>query len=129
MHNEPAWISERIESTLGMFLKPDEDGSSLFDKLGEKFGRSIKGGLMGHASGEDRHEKVLETRVVTALMDKVPELKIGMAALKEFGLGDIATPENMPALLQLADKYGLGKFLKGNSPGGSSSSVNYGGEE
>ena len=123
-HNEPPWLEGRIENTLGIFLEPGEDGKTGLDMIGEKLGRSIKGGLMGHASGEARHEKMLETRVIGALMDKSPEMKIGMQVLEKFGLGDIATPENIPALLSLANKYGLFGMLKGNP----SQSEGYGGK-
>jgi hypothetical protein len=95
----------------------------MVDIIGEKLGASIKGGLMGHASGEARHEKMLEKRVFGAVLEKSPELQIGMKALESFGLGDLATPENLPALLSLANKYGLFNMLKGNSPEESRSGV------
>ena len=110
----PPWLDEKIESTFAVFLEPDDQGRNMVDALGERLGRSIKGGLMGHASGEARHEKMLEKRVIGALMDNSPEMKIGMQVLDKFGLGDIATPENLPALLNLANKYGLFGLLKGN---------------
>jgi len=45
-----------------------------------------------------------------------------MSVLEKLGLGDIATPENLPALLGLAQKYGLLGFLgKGSNPGQSQS--------
>jgi len=122
-HNEPVWLEERIEGLLSTFFEPDENGKNMVDQIGVRLGASIKGGLMGHASGEARHEKMLEGRVFGAVMDKSPELKIGMEALKQFGLGDLATPENLPALLSLANKYGLFGMLKGNSPGSSSEGV------
>jgi len=124
-HNEPPWLESRIEGLMETFFKPDEEGSSVIDAIGERLGRSIKGGLMGHASGEARHEKMLETRVVGALVESSPELKIGMVALEKLGLGDIATPENLPALLSLANKYGLFGMLKGNP---SQSGHDYGGK-
>jgi hypothetical protein len=92
----------------------------MVDAIGARLGASIKGGLMGHASGEARHEKMIEKRVFSAVLDKSPEMKIGMKVLDQFGLGDLATPENLPALLQIANKYGLFGLLKGNSPGESS---------
>ena len=125
-HNEPPWLEARIEGLLGTFFKPDEKGQNMVDLIGERLGRSIKGGLMGHASGEARHEKMLETRVFNAVKENSPELQIGLKALEQFGLGDLATPENLPALLQIANKYGLFGLLKGNSPGQSSES--YGGK-
>lgn len=114
-HNEPPWLEERIKGLLGTFFEPDENGKNMVDAIGERLGASIKGGLMGHRSGEVRHERMLEKRVVGALMDKSPEMKIGVQVLEQFGLGDLATPENIPALLQLANKYGLFGMLKGNS--------------
>ena len=123
-HNEPPWLEERIEGLLGTFFKPGEDGKNMIDLAGERLGRSIKGGLMGHASGEARHEKMLEKRVFEAVKENSPELKIGLQALEQFGLGDLATPENLPALLQIANKYGLFGMLKGNP----SKSSEYGGK-
>ena len=126
------FINQKIEDLLSTFFKPDEDGKNMIDMVGVRLGASIKGGLMGHASGEARHQKALEGRVFQAVMDKSPELKIGMAALEQFGLGDLATPENLPALMQLAQKYGLFGMLKGQNPGGGSPAggqVVYGREE
>ena len=128
-HNEPPWLADRIEGLLGTFLEPDEQGKNMVDLIGERLGKSIKGGLMGHASGEARHEKMLEGRVFQAVMDKSPELKIGMQVLDQFGLGDLATPENLPALMQIAQKYGLFGLLKGNPSAGSNPAVIYGREE
>jgi len=120
-HNEPPWLENRIEGLLGTFFEPDENGQNMVDMIGVRLGASIKGGLMGHRSGEVRHEKALEKRVLQAVMDKSPEMKIGMQVLEEVGLGDLATPENMPALMTLAKKYGvfdmIPGLLKGNSPG------------
>ncbi len=116
-HNEPPWLEARIEGLFSTFLEPDESGKNMVDLVGERLGASIKGGLMGHRSGEVRHEKAIEKRVFQAVIDKSPEMKIGLKALEEFGLGDLATPENLPALLQIANKYGLFSLVKGNSPG------------
>jgi hypothetical protein len=122
-HNEPPWLEARIDGLLGTFFEPGPEGTNLIDMIGERLGASIKGGLMGHKSGEARHEKMLEKRVFGAVLEKSPELQIGMKALESFGLGDLATPENLPALLSLANKYGLFNLLKGNSPGESRSGV------
>ena len=116
-HNEPSWIEARIEGLLSTFFEPDENGQNLVDQIGVRLGASIKGGLMGHKSGEVRHERAIEKRVFQAVVDKSPEMKIGLKVLDEFGLGDLATPENLPALLQIANKYGLFGMFKGNSPG------------
>ena len=114
-HNEPPWLEERIEGLLGTFLEPDENGKNMVDLIGVRLGASIKGGLMGHASGEARHEKAIEKRVFQAVVDKSPEMKIGLKVLEDLGLGDLATPENLPALLQIASKYGLLDRSKGNA--------------
>jgi len=116
-HNEPPWLEARIEGLLGTFFEPDENGQNMVDMIGNRLGASIKGGLMGHKSGEVRHERAIEKRVFQAVVDKSPEMKIGLKVLDEFGLGDLATPENLPALLQIANKYGLFGMMKGNSPG------------
>jgi len=116
-HNEPPWLEQRIEGLMGTFFEPDENGQNMVDMIGVRLGASIKGGLMGHKSGEVRHERAIEKRVFQAVVDKSPEMKIGLKVLDEFGLGDLATPENLPALLQIANKYGLFGMMKGNSPG------------
>jgi len=117
-HNEPVWLEERIEGLLSTFFEPDENGKNMVDQIGARLGASIKGSFMGQRSGEVRHEKMLETRVFDAAVENIPELKIGMAALEKLGLGDIATAENAPALLGLAQKWGLLGFLgKKNNPG------------
>jgi len=116
-HNEPPWLEARIEGLLGTFFEPDKDGQNMVDMIGNRLGASIKGGLMGHKSGEVRHERAMEKRVFQAVVDKSPEMKIGLQVLDELGLGDLATPENLPTLLQIANKYGLFGLMKGNSPG------------
>ena len=117
----PPWIDEKIEGFLSTFLQPDEEGKNLVDHLADRFGRGFRMSLLSQKSGEVRHEKMLEKRVFDAAMEKSPEMKIGMQVLDKLGLGDLATPENIPALFKLADKYGLLGMLKGNSPGSESS--------
>jgi len=113
----PPWIDEKIEGLTATFLQPDEEGKNIVDYLAERFGKGFRMSLLAQKSGEVRHEAAIEKRVFEAALDKSPELKIGMKVLDELGLGDLATPENLPALLQIANKYGLFGFMKGNSPG------------
>jgi len=119
--HRPAWIDETVEEYMETFLKPNPDGDSLIDgivdKVSERFGKGFRMSLMAQKSGEVRHANMIEKRVFEAALDKSPELKIGMKVLDELGLGDLATPENLPALLQIANKYGLFGLMKGNSPG------------
>jgi len=118
----PPWIDEKIEGLMSTFLEPDEEGKNIVDHLGDRFGKGFRMSLLAQKSGDARHEKMIEKRVFSAAMEKSPELKIGMKVLSELGLDDLATPENLPALLQIANKYGLfSGFLKGNSPGESRS--------
>ena len=70
--------------------------------------------LLAQKSGEVRHQKAIENRVFQAVMDNSPEMKIGMKVLEQIGLGDLATPENLPALLQIVQKYNLFGMLQGN---------------
>jgi len=113
----PPWIDDKIEGLTATFLEPDNEGKTMVDYIADRFGQGFRMSLLAQKSGEVRHEKMIEKRVFTAAVDKIPELKIGMKVLDELGLGDLATPENMPALLQIANKYGLFNVLKGNSPG------------
>ena len=113
----PPWIDDKIEGILSTFLEPNEEGKNLIDHLADRFGKGFRMSLLAQKSGEVRHTKAMENRVFKAVMDKSPEMKIGMKILEEFGLGDLATPENLPALLQIAQKYGLFSMVQGNSPG------------
>ena len=117
----PVWIDDTIEEYMETFLKPSEAGISLLDgvvdKVADRFGKGFRMSLMAQKSGEVRHEKAIEKRVFEAAMEKSPELKIGLKVLDEFGLGDLATPENLPALLKIANKYGLFGMFQSNSPG------------
>jgi len=113
----PPWIDEKIEGVMSTFLEPDEDGKNIVDHLGDRFGRGFRMSLMAQKSGEVRHNKAIEERVFNAVVEKSPEMKLGMKVLDELGLGDLATPENLPALLQIAEKYGVFQMFKGNSPG------------
>lgn len=112
--NAPPWIDNKIEGLLSTFLEPDEQGKNVVDYLADRFGKGFRMSLLAQKSGEVRHEKAIEKRVFQAVMDKSPEMKIGLKVLDEFGLGDLATPENLPALIQIANKYGLFGMLKGN---------------
>jgi len=116
-HKAPPWIDEKIEGLTSTFLEPDEEGKNIVDHLADRFGRGFRMSLLAQKSGDARHEKMIEGRVFEAALEKSPELKIGMKVMEEFGLGDLMTPENMPALLKLANKYGLFGMMKGNSPG------------
>ena len=113
-HNAPPWIDAKIENLLGTFLEPDEEGKNLVDHLADRFGRGFRMSLLAQKSGEVRHEKMLEKRVFEAVKSNSPELQLGLKALEQFGLGDLATPENLPALLALANKYNLFGMMKGN---------------
>lgn len=119
----PVWIDETIEEYLETFLTPNKEGVSVLDGIVEKvaarFGQGFRMSLMAQKSGEVRHNKAIENRVFEAVIDKSPEMKIAMKALEQLGLDDLATPENMPALIQIANKYGIFGMLKGNSPGSS----------
>jgi len=119
----PPWIDEKIEGLTATFLQPDEEGKNIVDYLAERFGKGFRMSLLAQKSGEVRHERAIEKRVFQAVVDKSPEMKIGLKVLDEFGLGDLATPENLPALLQIANKYGLFGSMKGNSPGESHGNV------
>ena len=112
----PVWIDETIDELMEGFLKPDEEGKNVVDHLAERFGKGFRMSLLAQKSGEARHQKMLENRVIGAVMDKSPELKLAMSALEQFGLEDIATPENMPALLNIARKYGLFEYAQGLTP-------------
>lgn len=119
----PAWIDETVEEYMETFLAPNKEGVSVLDgvveKIAERFGRGFRMSLMAQKSGEVRHTKAIENRVFEAVVDKSPEMKMAMKVLEQLGLDDLATPENMPALLQIANKYGLFGMLGGNSPSSS----------
>lgn len=119
----PPWIDEKIEGLTSTFLEPDAEGKNIVDYLAERFGKGFRMSLLAQQSGNVRHEKMIEKRVFDAALEKSPELKIGMKVMEEFGLGDLMTPENMPALLKIANKYGLFGLMKGNSPGSSQGNV------
>lgn len=108
-----SWLQNKIEA----LVVPDaESGMSFIDALGARLGQGFRMSLLAQKSANVRHEKMIETRVFDALKNNSPELKIGLQALDQLGLGDLATPENLPALLQVAQKYGIfGQFL-GQSP-------------
>lgn len=114
----PPWIDDKIEGVLATFLEPDAEGKNVVDHIADRFGKGFRMSLLAQKSGEARHQKAIENRVFEAVMEKSPEMKIGMKVLDELGLGDLATPENLPALLEIANKYGLFGLVnqKKNSP-------------
>lgn len=117
IRHRPVWIDELIEEGGDLLFKPDESGKSLIDHLAARFFQSAKMSLLAGRSGEVRHQKMIESRVFDALKDKSPELKLALSALDQFGLGDLATPENLPALITVANKYGLfNQFVGKNTP-------------
>lgn len=98
------WVSEKIK----VMLTPDpESGMNFVDALADRFGKGFRMSLLAQKSGVARHEKMIEGRVFDALKENSPELQLGITALDKLGLGDLATPENMPALLKVAQKYGI----------------------
>ena len=129
-NSQPKWLNSLIENTsetaldkindfidgkIEQFLLPDESGNNFVDLLAQRFGKGFRMSLMAQKSGEARHHKMIENRVFDALKQNSPELNLGLKALEQFGLGDLATPENLPALLQVAQKYGLfGSFINEN---------------
>lgn len=121
LHTRPKWIDETMED----FFKPDEEGKNIVDLIGEKFGRSFRMSLLAQKSGDVRHAKMIESRVMSAAVDHVPELKMGLKILKQFGLEDLANSEDLPYLLQLAKKYGIFGNL-GLGPQKEKSSSDYG---
>lgn len=132
---EPEWLNEFVEDKkvsviegandfidqkIASFMAVDpETGVNFVDALAARFGKGFRMSLLAQKSGEARHTQMIENRVFDAMKDQSPELKLGLQALDKFGLGDLATPENLPALLQIAQKYGLfGNFLQHNAGGG-----------
>ena len=115
----PPWVTEVVEDLpekvdgvidrqLQRAMAPDpESGLNLIDMLAARFGKGFRMSLLAKKSGDARHESMIENRVFSAAKEQIPELQIGMAALEQFGLGDLATPENLPALYKIAQKYGL----------------------
>jgi len=117
--SEPEWLNDFVEdkkiSLMESFVNEDENGNSFMDAVAQRFGQSLRMSLMAQKSGEVRKTKAIEGRVFEAVKENSPELKIGLKALEHFGLGDLATPENLPALMQVAQKWGLfGSFINRN---------------
>jgi len=116
LKSEPEWLNDFVEDKKVSFMESligeDENGNSFFDAAAQKFGQSLRMSLLAQKSGDVRHQNMIEGRVFDAVKENSPELKIGLKALEHFGLGDLATPENLPALMQVAQKWGLfGSFI------------------
>ncbi len=104
----PEWIDGFLEDKISLFMTPDpETGQNFVDSLAARFGKGFRMSLLAQKSGEARHQTMIENRVFAAAKERIPELQVGLAALDGLGLGDLATPENLPALYQVARKYGL----------------------
>lgn len=111
----PEKVDGVIDRQLERAMAPDpQSGMNLIDMLAARFGKGFRMSLLAKKSGDARHENMIENRVFEAAKEQIPELQIGIAALEQFGLGDLATPENLPALYKIAKKYGL---LGGDSTG------------
>jgi len=120
----PVWIDDTIEEYMETFLKPGEAGISLLDgvvdKISDRFGKGFRMSLMAQKSGEVRHGKAIEKRVFDAIKEKVPEVRLGIKAAEQFGLGDLVEdPEDAMALMSVLQRFGIDPmaFLRGNSPG------------
>jgi len=121
LKTEPLWLNDFVEdkkiSLMESLVEENSEGASFLDAVAQKFGQSLRMGLLAQKSGAVRHNKMIENRVFEAVKGQSPELNLILKALDKFGLGDLATPENLPALLGMAQKYGLfGNFLKKPSP-------------
>lgn len=98
------WLQDKVEQ----FLQVDpESGMSFVDALGAKLGTGFRMSLLAQKSADARHMKMVEGRVFDALKENSPEIQVGLQVLEKLGLDDLATPENLPALMQVAQKYGL----------------------
>jgi len=108
IENLPEKVDSVIDRQLERAMAPDpKTGLNLIDMLAARFGKGFRMSLLAQKSGEARHENMIEKRVFSAAKDNIPELQLAMSAMEQFGLGDLATPENLPALLKVAQKYGL----------------------
>jgi len=119
-YRSPKWIDQKIEDTLAIFLKPDKEGHSMLDGIGERIGVSIKMGFMGQKSGVVRHNKMIEGRVFDAIKENVPEIKIGLKIAEKVGLGDLMEdPADAMAVMGiLKNRFGIDvtSFLKQGNP-------------
>jgi len=119
----PPWIDEKIEGVMGIFLEPDKEGKNLVDRLADRFGTGFRMSLLAQKSGEARHGKAIQKRVFDAIKEKIPEVRLGIKAAEQFGLGDLVEdPEDAMALMGVLKRFGIDPmaFLKGNSPGSES---------
>lgn len=113
--SKPVWVNELfedadnwLEDKIKVMLTPDpESGMNFVDALAARFGKGFRMSLLAQKSGEARHEKMIEGRVFEAVKANSPEIQLGVTALDKLGLGDLVTAENMPALLKVAQKYGV----------------------
>jgi len=116
----PPWIDEKIEGLTSTFLEPDAEGKNIVDYLAERFGKGFRMSLLAQKSGEVRHGKAIEKRVFDVIKEKVPEVRLGIKAAEQFGLGDLVEdPEDAMALMSVLKRFGIDPmaFLRGNSPG------------
>lgn len=105
----PQWIDSTIEE----FLSPNENGQNIVDLLADRFGKGFRMSLLAGKSADTRHQQMVEGRVFDAAKQQIPELSLILKALDSFGLGDLATPEELPYLMRAAQKYGLFDMLSG----------------
>lgn len=82
-------------------------------QVGSQIAASIKGSFMGVQSGESRHLKQIEGKVISALEPDAPEMKLAQEVMNRIGL----PADELPAVLAVLQKYGYlaqGKLPQNN---------------
>ncbi len=88
-------------------------------EVGSQIASSIKGSIMGVQSGESRHLKSIEAKVMDVLEPDAPEMKLAKSILERIGL----PIDELPYVIQTLQKYGH-MNINQNNPGGHSAPKN-----
>lgn len=101
-----------------LLASESEESPCNLDVLASRFASAMVGNLnrveAGMKSGEVRHLRAIDNRVLEAVKTNNPDIRVATRILEELGLGDLT--ENQEDLKYVLEKYG-GMLGMGNNGG------------
>jgi len=107
-----------IGEQLGAWLlnKEAEDKPSNLEILtaltGQNLAKSMRLSAAAEISGDVRHEKAIENRVMEAVKTSMPDSEV-FWVLEKLGLADLTSPEDVAVVMRVVKRLGIDKVLGG----------------
>lgn len=99
-----------------LLAKEAEDKPSNLEILtqltGQNLAKSMRLSAAAEVSGDVRHEKAIENRVMEAVKTNMPDSEV-FWILEKLGLADVTSPEDIAIVMRVVKRLGLDKILSG----------------